>query len=73
MPVMLPSWVERCWEEGLRKVVRATEPEMVTPLHSMSLMTFVFESLLLFQLLTFLAEVASLSTLLWLHNLSDWP
>jgi len=54
-------------------VVRATEPEMVTPLHSMSLMTFVFESLWLFQLLTFLAEVASLSTLLWLHNLSDWP
>ena len=30
MPVLLPSWVESCWEEGLQKVVYATDPEMVS-------------------------------------------
>ena len=39
MPVMLPSWVERCWEEGLRRVVSATEPEVVSPLECVSVMT----------------------------------
>lgn len=29
VPVMLPSWVEAAWEEGLAREVHATEEKMV--------------------------------------------
>lgn len=85
MPVLLPSWVESCWEEGLQKVVYATDPEMVTSVYYMS-ETSITQSL--FLLLSFSptpssspllslfppssAVVAPLSTIFWLHNLGDW-
>ena len=85
MPVLLPSWVESCWEEGLQKVVYATDPEMVTSVYYMS-ETSITQSL--FLLLSFSptpssspllslfppssAVVAPLSAIFWLHNLGDW-
>lgn len=62
MPILLPSWVESCWEEGLQKVVYATDPEMVSPVYHRSETSL---TQFLFLLLSFFLGTSSTPLLLF--------